>query len=59
MDGRSLYDEDILAWAEQQAGVLRRVAADPRGLPNELDLQHLAEEIDALAEKIRTAARSS
>jgi hypothetical protein len=46
MDGRSLYDEDILAWAEQQAGVLRRLAADPRGLPNELDLQHLAEEIE-------------
>ena len=46
MDGRSLYDEDILAWAEQQASALRRLAKDRRGLPNELDLEHLAEEIE-------------
>ncbi len=46
MDGRSLYDEDILAWAEQQAAALRRLAASRRELPNDLDLEHLAAEIE-------------
>jgi hypothetical protein len=46
MSGPSLYDEDILAWAEQQASTLRRLAEDRRGLPNDLDLEHLAEEIE-------------
>ena len=45
MGDRSLYDEDILAWSEQQATALRRLAA--RGdLPNELDLAHIVEEIE-------------
>jgi Domain of unknown function DUF29 len=46
MDRRSLYDEDIFAWAQQQAGALRRLAEARRDLPNELDLENVAEEIE-------------
>ena len=45
MDRRSLYDEDIYAWAQQQADALRRLAGTRRDLPNELDLENVAEEI--------------
>jgi hypothetical protein len=43
--GSSLYDEDVYAWAEQQAAVLRGLAAR-RDLPNELDLANVIEEIE-------------
>ncbi len=46
MDRRSLYDDDIYAWAQQQAEVLRRLAESRRDLPNELDLENVAEEIE-------------
>ena len=46
MDRRSLYEDDIYAWAEQQAAALRRLAGTRRELPNELDLENLAEEIE-------------
>jgi hypothetical protein len=46
MDRRNLYDEDIYAWAQQQADVLRRLAETRRDLPNELDLENVAEEIE-------------
>lgn len=46
MDRRSLYDDDIYAWAQQQAGALRRLGETRRDLPNELDLENVAEEIE-------------
>ena len=46
MDRRRLYDEDIYAWAQQQAEALRRLAESRRELPNELDLENVAEEIE-------------
>lgn len=58
MDGRSLYDDDIHAWAEQQAGALRRWAENPRARPNDLDLEHVAEEIEDLGIGQRNAAES-
>lgn len=45
MSDTTLYDEDILAWSEQQASALRRLAGR-RDLPNELDLENVAEEIE-------------
>jgi hypothetical protein len=48
MDRRSLYDDDIYAWAQQQAEALRRLAETRRDLPNELDLENVAEEIEAV-----------
>jgi hypothetical protein len=46
MDRRSLYDDDIYAWAQQQAEALRRLAQMRADLPNELDLENVAEEIE-------------
>ena len=38
----TLYDTDVYAWAQEQAALLRE------GAVAELDLMHLAEEIDAM-----------
>lgn len=45
MDHRTEYDEDIYAWSQHQAEVLRGMVGRRRDLPNELDLDHVAEEI--------------
>ena len=45
MGDRTLYDEDILVWSEQQAAALRSLASR-RDLPNELDLANVIEEIE-------------
>jgi hypothetical protein len=47
MDRPDLYDSDILAWSEQQAAALRRLAGR-RELPNELDLDNVVEEIETV-----------
>lgn len=54
-----LYDDDIYAWSEQQAAVLRRLAAAPGRLPSDLDLEHVAEEIEDLGKSERHAAESA
>ncbi len=45
MDDPFLYYSDIYAWSQHQASVLRRLA-DRRDLPNDLDLEHVVEEIE-------------
>jgi Domain of unknown function DUF29 len=45
MDSSALYEADILAWAEQQAAALRSLAVW-RDLPNALDLENVAGEIE-------------
>lgn len=59
MDRGSLYDDDIFAWSEQQAATLRRLIEARRDLPNELDLEHVAEEIEDVGKSERNAAESS
>ena len=44
MDSATLYEQDVLAWSEQQAAALRCLA-DRRDLPNQLDLANVIEEI--------------
>ncbi|AWN52992.1 DUF29 domain-containing protein [Methylobacterium sp. 17Sr1-1] len=46
-DQPSLYDEDVVAWAEQQAAALRALAARPE-LSNVLDWENIAEEVEAV-----------
>jgi hypothetical protein len=46
MDRVTSYDDDIYAWSQEQAAALRRLAETHRDLPNELDLEHVAEEIE-------------
>ncbi len=44
---QSLYDTDFHAWAEEQAAKLRGLAAARAN--SELDLEHLAEEVESMA----------
>jgi hypothetical protein len=46
MDQPVSYDEDFFAWSEQQAAALRDLARSRQGLPNALDLEQVAEEIE-------------
>ena len=47
-DGRAtLYDDDIVTWAEQQAAALRELAAKPE-LANAVDWENLIEEVETL-----------
>src|ERR1700738_97694 len=50
----SLYEEDFYAWTQQQAERLRRLPA----VGNELDLEHIAEEIEDLGRSDLRAAQS-
>jgi hypothetical protein len=59
MDGAALYDEDMHAWALHQAAVLRRVARAGLPLPNDLDLEHVAEEIEDLGNEQRFQVESN
>jgi len=47
MDQPSLYDDDIVTWAEQQASTLRELARRPE-LSNILDWENVAEEIESV-----------
>jgi hypothetical protein len=49
MDSPTSYDDDVYAWAYEQAALLRGLAATRRDLPNALDIEHLSEEIEGLA----------
>jgi Domain of unknown function DUF29 len=53
----SIYDEDILVWSERQASVLRSLQSR-RDLPNELDLEHVAEEIEDVGRSELNAAQA-
>jgi Domain of unknown function DUF29 len=50
----TLYDEDFYAWTQQQAALLRRLP--PAG--NELDVEHIAQEIEDLGRSDLRAAQS-
>ncbi|WP_155905013.1 DUF29 domain-containing protein [Methylopila sp. M107] len=42
------YETDILLWSERQAELLRGLKGVGQGLPNELDLENVAEEIESV-----------
>ncbi|SEO91917.1 protein of unknown function DUF29 [Methylobacterium sp. ap11] len=53
-DRPSLYDEDVVAWAEQQAAALRALGARP-DLSNTLDWENIIEEVEDVGRsQIRT-----
>jgi len=56
MPDGALYDTDFLAWTEQQAAALRRMAAARAN--TELDLRHLAELLDDMGASERRALES-
>jgi hypothetical protein len=53
-----LYENDILAWSEQQTALLRRAAAGERINSNELDWPNIAEEIESVSNEQRNAVES-
>ncbi len=55
-DVKTLYDEDFVAWSEQQAEALRSAARG--GSNHKLDWENLAEEIGDLGKKDRRELRS-
>jgi hypothetical protein len=59
MDLPASYEEDFYAWSQHQAAILRRLAAGGRaGLPNDLDLENVAEEIEGVGRSELAAVRS-
>lgn len=57
MDQPSLYDDDIVTWAEQQASTLRELARRP-DLSNILDWENVAEEIESVGRSQINAVES-
>jgi hypothetical protein len=58
MSHASLYDEDILLWSEEQAEIIRRLGRTRRDLPNELDIENVAEEIESVGRSELAAVKS-
>ena len=52
------YDDDIVLWSEQQAEIIRRLSATRRDLPNELDVENVAEEIESVGRSETAAVES-
>jgi hypothetical protein len=53
-----LYDEDILEWSERQAEIIRMLGRSVRNLPNELDIENVAEEIESVGRSELAAVES-
>jgi hypothetical protein len=58
MSGPTLYDDDILLWSEQQAAAIRKLGTTVRNLPNELDIENVAEEIESVGRSELAAVES-
>ncbi len=57
MSDSTLYDDDILLWSEQQAAAIRQLAPG-RNVPNELDIENVAEEIESVGRSELAAVKS-
>ena len=57
MSGSTLYEDDVLLWSEQQAEAIRRLGTR-RDLPNELDIENVAEEIESVGRSELAAVNS-
>ena len=58
MSNSTLYDEDILLWSEQQAAAIRKLGRRGRNVPNELDIENVAEEIEGVGRSELAAVKS-
>lgn len=48
MSRSASYDDDVFLWSEEQARLIRALKAGRRDLPNALDLDNIAEEIESV-----------
>lgn len=58
MSGDTLYETDFYAWSQEQAALLRAMARDAAGLPNALDIENVAEEIEGVGNSQLSAMAS-
>jgi hypothetical protein len=58
MSNSTLYDDDILLWSEQQAAAIRKLGTKRRYVPNELDIENVAEEIESVGRSEFTSVKS-
>lgn len=58
MSNSALYDDDILLWSEQQAEIIRRLGRTRRDLPNEFDIENVAEEVESVGRSELAAVES-
>src|SRR3954469_20758025 len=58
MSNSALYDDDILLWSEQQAELIRRLGKTRRDLPNEFDVENVAEEVESVGRSELAAVES-
>jgi len=54
----NLYDRDILAWAEEEAWLLREHAAGRRTNDTAIDWPNIADEIESVGREQRLAVES-
>lgn len=52
------YDDDVFLWSQEQARLLRSLRARQRDLPNALDLDNIAEEIESVGRSDLHAVQS-
>jgi hypothetical protein len=58
MSRSSLYEDDILLWSERQAAAIRRLGERPNLVPNDLDIENVAEEIECVGRSELAAVQS-
>jgi hypothetical protein len=58
MSNSTLYDDDILLWSEQQAAAIRKLGRSPEIVPNDLDIENVAEEIESVGRSELAAVES-
>jgi Domain of unknown function DUF29 len=58
MSRSSLYEDDILLWSERQAAAIRRLGERPNLVPNDLDIENVAEEIESVGRSELAAVKS-
>ena len=58
MSHPALYDDDILLWSEEQAAIIRKLGRTRRVVPDELDVENVAEEIESVGRSELAAVAS-
>jgi hypothetical protein len=59
MPQNALYDDDILLWSEQQAEIVRKLGRTRRDLPNDFDVENVAEEVESVGRSELAAVESN
>lgn len=55
---KSLYEQDVVRWSAEQARALRDAGAAQLNVPTPIDWDNVAEEIESLGQRERSALRS-